>query len=110
VRKEDARWEVYRGLRALWWGYMRELLGVKVRGEGEGGDRGAFVEARTVGPMVASADFHGAEVKVVRARCVDRVGIRGVVVRDTKFCFEVVTRKDEVKSGFGRLWINEIDG
>ena len=46
---------------------------------------------------LCAADFHGAEVEVVRSRCVSRVGVRGIVVKDSKFVFEVVTRKDEVK-------------
>jgi ribonuclease P protein subunit POP4 len=49
---------------------------------------------------LVSADFHGAEVEVVRSRCAGRVGVRGIVVRDTKFTFVVVTEGDEVKSEF----------
>ncbi|KAF2226894.1 Rof/RNase P-like protein [Elsinoe ampelina] len=50
-----------------------------------------------VGPMLSSADFHGAVVRVVRSGCVSRVGIRGIVVKDTKFTFEIVTKMDQVK-------------
>jgi ribonuclease P protein subunit POP4 len=46
---------------------------------------------------LASADFHGAGVEVVRSGCVSRVGIKGIVVRDSRFAFEVVTRRDVVK-------------
>ena len=46
---------------------------------------------------LCSADFHGAEVEVVRSRCVGRVGIRGVVVLDSKYVFEIVTKGDSVK-------------
>ena len=67
---------------------MREILGVR-DGQGWVGAQGAAV--------IASADFHGAEMCVVRARCVSRVGLRGIVVRDTKFTFEVVTPGDEIK-------------
>lgn len=58
----------------------------------------ARMEPQQAGAKLASADFHGAEVLVVRSRCVDRVGLRGIVVRDTMHTFEIVTRRDEVKS------------
>ena len=54
------------------------------------------VTADTAGKL-CSADFHGAELEVVRSRCVGRVGIRGIVVKDSKFCFELVTLGDCVK-------------
>lgn len=46
---------------------------------------------------LCSADYHGAELEVVRSRCVSRVGVRGVVVKDAKHVFEVVTEKQGVK-------------
>lgn len=69
----------------MWIGYIHEVLG----------------EGRPISPGTAaklcSADFHGAEVEVVRSRCVSRVGVKGIVVKDSKFTFEVVTRADRVK-------------
>ena len=56
-----------------------------------------YVTSQGAGPVIASADFHGAEVEVVRSRCVSRVGVRGSVVRDKKFTLVVITRRDEVK-------------
>ena len=47
--------------------------------------------------LLVSADFHGAEMEVVRCTDVGKVGIKGIVVRDTKFTFVVVTKKNEVK-------------
>lgn len=89
---------------------MWEVLGLRSAdgngdgdGDGDGGEgmrsvgRGAYVTAQSAGSKLASADFHGAEVEVVRSRCAGRVGVRGIVVRDTKFTFEVVTRGDVVK-------------
>lgn len=85
---------------------MRDVLGVsgdKVEGSGGegggaegGGTRKKYVTPQQAGPLLASADFHGAEVQVVRSRCVGRVGVKGFVVRDTKFTFVVVTRRDRV--------------
>ncbi len=44
-----------------------------------------------------SAAFHGAELEVVRSRCVSCVGVKGIVVKESRFMFEVVTKKDVVK-------------
>lgn len=60
------------------------------------------------GSKLSSADFHGAEVEVVRSRCEGRVGVRGIVVRDTKFTFVVVTRGDEVKSMFSSPFFSSL--
>ena len=49
-----------------------------------------YVDANSAGPILVSADYHGALVEVVRSRCVSRVGLKGIVVKDTKFTFEVV--------------------
>jgi len=46
---------------------------------------------------LAGADFHGAEIEVVRSRCVSRVGVKGIVVKDSKFVFEVITKRDKIK-------------
>lgn len=60
----------------------------------------SYVTAQSAGSMLASADYHGAELTVVRSRCVGLVGSRGIVVRDTKFTFQVITEKNELKSMF----------
>lgn len=92
IPKEQQKYAIYAGLHDLWCGYMREILGVSKPGER------AHVTAAQVGQMLASADMHGALVDVTRSRCVSRVGIKGIVVRDTKYTFEVVTEKDQLKS------------
>ena len=74
---------------------MREVLDIGSRKPEE-----VNVTALSHGSKLVSADFHGAEVEVVRSRCAGRVGVRGIVVRDTKFTFVVVTERDEVKSEF----------
>lgn len=61
-------------------------------------DKSRYVNAAAVGPLLASADYHGAMVDVVRCRCVGRVGIKGIVVKDTKFTMEIITPKNELKS------------
>lgn len=56
------------------------------------------ITAQSHGSLLASADFHGAEVEVVRCADPGRVGTRGIVVRDTKFTFVVVTPGNQVRT------------
>lgn len=92
----------------MWAEYMREILDL---GSGAAAWRaqqqqqqqnqqgsGKLVTALSHGSKLVSADFHGAEMEVVRSKCSGRVGLKGIVVRDTKFTFVIVTESDEVKS------------
>ena len=120
IPKNERKWELFVPLHRLWSGYMREVLGLDVKGthvtgkamgKGKGGskeqEQGQDSELGEVvpkvltpaaaGPMLVSADYHGAILEVVRSRCVDRVGIRGIVVKDSKFTFEMVTRSNVLK-------------
>ena len=94
IPKEQVRWDIYVPLHQLWLGYMREILGV---GQAEG-NRAVYISPSSAGPILASADMHGALLEVVRSRCVSRVGLKGIVVRDSKFVFEVVTEGNALKS------------
>ena len=85
------KYEIYVPLHKMWVGYMWEILGMKV-------DEKAFVTGNSVGSLLASADYHGAEITVVRSRCMGMVGLAGIVVRDTKFTFQIITKKNELKS------------
>lgn len=89
IPKEERKYEIYVPLHRLWLGYMHEILGVSAN---------VFKEA-SVGSasILTSADYHGAILEVVRSRCPSRVGIQGIVVRDTKFTFEIVTPNNELK-------------
>ena len=86
--KEARKYAIYEPLHKMWIGYIHEVLG---------GVASLPITAMTAAKL-CSADFHGAEVEVVKSRCVGRVGLKGIVVKDTKFAFEVITRKDEIKS------------
>ncbi|CAK7209823.1 RNase P/RNase MRP complex subunit [Sporothrix curviconia] len=86
-KKGAVQYATFVPLHQLWLGYIREVLGPN--------------ELRTGGASAAAkltaADFHGALVEVTRSACVGRVGTCGIVIRDTRFVFEVVTPANEVK-------------
>jgi ribonuclease P protein subunit POP4 len=93
------KWEIYEPLHKLWTGYMCEILGINTS-KGDTSATGVepfYISPASAGPILASADMHGAMVEVVRSRCVSRVGVKGIVVRDCRFVFEVVTRGGGVK-------------
>ena len=91
IPENSRKYELYLPLHEMWLGYMREILGLK---EGES----AFVTANSSGSKLASADYHGAKIMVVKSRCSSMVGLAGIVVRDTKFTFQCITEQNALKS------------
>jgi ribonuclease P protein subunit POP4 len=90
IPKEQQKYAIYEPMHQMWLSYIRGILNLT------DGKR-THVEPQDAGPFLASADYHGALLEVVRSRCSSRVGIKGIVVKDTRFTFEIVTQKDEVK-------------
>ncbi|KAL4732405.1 hypothetical protein ACLX1H_001421 [Fusarium chlamydosporum] len=86
VPKDGQKYHIYEPLSQLWLGYIRELLGNDI-----------FAGGPSAAVKLTSAEFHGAPIQVVRSHCPSRVGIEGIVVRDRKFVFEIVTKKRGVK-------------
>ncbi|KAI6899604.1 RNase P/MRP, p29 subunit [Hortaea werneckii] len=91
IPASQRKYAIYAPLHRMWCAYIREILGL-----GREGKR-TFVDANSAGPVLVSADYHGALLEVTRSRCLSRVGTKGIVVKDTKFTFELVTMRDEVK-------------
>lgn len=96
----------------MWCAYIREILALAAQNDSADNKPRAHITPTAAGPMLASADFHGSLMQVVRSRCISRVGVQGIVVKDTKFTFELITRQNELKSMSGfmkRLRINFAD-
>lgn len=85
--REGQKYATFVPLHQLWLGYVHEILGT-----------GIYTGGQDVGAKLSAADFHGAEVEVVRSGCVGRVGIKGIVVKDTRFVFEIITPKNILKT------------
>jgi len=98
IPTSQRKYAIYEPLHEMWCGYIREILSLS--GGSGGGARKEHVSAASAGPMLTGADFHGAMIEVVRSRCVGRVGLKGIVVKDTKFTFEIVTKGNEIKSEY----------
>ncbi|GAB7338865.1 hypothetical protein MBLNU457_5551t1 [Dothideomycetes sp. NU457] len=97
IPKEQRKYQIYVPLHDMWCAYVREILGTSTQTDGDGKFR-AHVSTTTAGPMLASADFHGAMIEVVRSRCVSRVGLKGIVLKDSKYTFELITEQNELKT------------
>ena len=97
LRSQEIKYGIYAGLHKMWIGYMWEVLGIAVDGV-IGWDIGKSITAQSHGSLLASADFHGAKIEVAKCGCLGRIGMKGIVVRDTKFTFVIVTERDEVRT------------
>ena len=104
IPKEQQKYDIYVPLHDLWCNYMREILGVDAA---TNAGRQYHVTMATAGPMLTSADYHGALIEVVRSGCVSRVGLQGIVLKDTKFTFEIITRQNALKSSSGKTVLDE---
>lgn len=87
IPKEGQKYSIFEPLHSLWLGYIREILGNEINTGGQG-----------AAAKLASADFHGAGVEVVRSGCVSRVGIKGIVIKDSRFVLEIITPKNQIKT------------
>ncbi|KAK2865410.1 hypothetical protein FQN49_003606 [Arthroderma sp. PD_2] len=99
--KEEMKYDIFKGLNHLWVEYMWDVLDLVPRSNTNSNWRKGVsgeITASSHGSKLSSADFHGAEMQVVRSRCVSRVGVAGIVVRDSKFAFSLITDKNEVKT------------
>ncbi|EFR00230.1 ribonuclease P protein subunit p29 [Nannizzia gypsea CBS 118893] len=104
--KEEMKYDIFKGLNQLWIEYMWQVLDLAPRPDSnpigkaaaQGVEKSSRITAASHGSKLASADFHGADIQVVRSRCVSRVGLKGIVVRDTRFAFVLITTENDVKT------------
>lgn len=68
-------------------------------GGGSGNENGSEllrkVTAANAGSLLASADYHGMEIEVVRCADVARVGLKGIVIRETRSTFTIICDERE---------------
>lgn len=43
-------------------------------------------------------DLHGCRIRVVQSKCPTYVGIKGILIQDTKETFKIINKLDQVKS------------
>jgi ribonuclease P protein subunit POP4 len=89
---EQQKYDIFVPLHQLWLAYVRELLGVERAKE-----LGLALDPTNAGSALASADWHGAKIEIVKCKCVNRVGLCGIVAKETRGTFEIITEKNELK-------------
>ncbi|KAI1463021.1 RNase P/MRP, p29 subunit [Daldinia caldariorum] len=87
VPKEGRKYTIFEPLNQLWLGYIREILGSELYTGGQG-----------AAAKLSAADLHGAKVEVSRSSCPSRVGLQGIVIKDARFVFEIITPKNQIKT------------
>jgi ribonuclease P protein subunit POP4 len=92
IPEEQRKWDIFWPLHQLWLGYIRDVLGVQ-RSDGSV----QTVTKDYAGSTLTNADLHGAMLEVVRCRSVGRVGIKGIVAKETKGTFEIITKNNQLK-------------
>lgn len=83
--KKGWEYKAFSGLRDMWRQYMRSYLDI--------GERMPTVEDKewaNFSLMLAKADYHGAEMTVVRSKCPSLIGITGTCIMDTKNTFQLL--------------------
>ncbi|KAK9364623.1 hypothetical protein V1509DRAFT_635771 [Lipomyces kononenkoae] len=93
LQPEATNFMVYLELYKLWQSYAAELLGLTPTS----GPPTSHGQLQTLASKLTSADFHGAYVVVDRSKCVSRVGLQGIILRDTRSAFVIVTKSNALR-------------
>ncbi|KAK9372745.1 uncharacterized protein V1513DRAFT_451419 [Lipomyces chichibuensis] len=93
LRPEAANFRIYVELYKLWQSYAAELLGLTPTSM----PPTTHGQLQTLASKLSSADFHGAYAVVDRSKCVSRVSLEGIILRDTRSAFVIVTKSNALR-------------
>ena len=48
--------------------------------------------------QIAKADYHGCLLMITRSKCPSHIGIKGIVVLETKNTFQIICEDDKLRS------------
>jgi ribonuclease P protein subunit POP4 len=85
ITKEQQKYNLFEPLHELWKQYIEKLIILPFKGTDD-----QFTK-------ISRADLHGAYLTVTQCKCTPNIGISGIVVKDTKNLFEIITRDDKLK-------------
>ena len=83
-------------LNQLWLNYMQQVLGPKILDNIPKDPTDPNWE--NVNQQLIKADFHGAEISIVGAKCPSLIGLSGIVVQDTKNIFRICGKDNIIRS------------
>ena len=85
LRKQDQQYSIFEPLNKLWNEYIISLLD------------GEFKQTDDHFARICKADYHGALLTITQSKCSTNIGISGIVVKDAKNTFQLITKKNELK-------------
>lgn len=80
-------------LHSLWKSYIDKLLGIDPKAAASNPKTAASVL-----PLLARADLHGCIVKVVRSKMPSLVGFEGIILKENRWDFEILSQRTGLKS------------
>lgn len=86
--KEKKEFKSFLPMHELWLSYVTKVLSV---------DKPQFLSEETVLERLRQIDYHGAMIEVVRSKTKGIIGLKGIVIQETKNVFIVVTEGDCLK-------------
>lgn len=86
IPKDDQKYERFLPLHHLWKSYIQNLFSNK--------DSQVCIRAEE---RILKVDYHGAEILVKNSKCKSYVGCKGIIVKETKNMFEMITAANELK-------------
>lgn len=91
--KTGWNYESLEPMKEMWKKYMRENLEILRKAP-----KCTDPEWTNVNTVLAKSEFVGAEVEITRSKVPSQVGIRGIIVLETKMTFQIVTPASKLKS------------
>eukprot|EP00794_Sanderia_malayensis_P017429 gene17429-19173_t len=89
IPKEKQRYESFVPLHKLWTDYMKTLIGIYAARSN--------ITLKTVENKLLKADYHGAFLEVASSKCRTYLNTMGIVIKETKNMFYIITEEDKVK-------------
>ncbi|XP_063802101.1 ribonuclease P protein subunit p29 [Pseudophryne corroboree] len=102
IKADQQRYDMYLPLHQLWKQYIRDLCnGLR-----------PDAQPQMVQSKMLKADLHGALVMVSKSKCPSYVGLKGIILQETKHVFKIITKEDKLKvvPKLNCVFCTEIDG
>ena len=87
ISKDEQKYDKFLPLHNLWKNYVQTLFSNK--------NGKVMIRAEE---RVLKIDYHGAKFEVKKSKCESFVGISGIIVKETKNMFEIITQQNELKA------------
>ncbi|KAM4722998.1 ribonuclease P protein subunit p29 [Rhinophrynus dorsalis] len=87
IKPEQQRYELFVPLHELWKQYIRDVCnGLRPN-----------TQPQMIQNKLLKADLHGALVMVSKSKCPSYVGLKGIILQETKHVFKIISEDDQLK-------------